>query len=127
MFYWLRRYGILLLVVILAAGWFTWNRVRADRLAERRERYAQTVARLWVAAVEFRNDTTGWAVYRDSVINEHNVSREQLEVYASRYEKKSEKYLPFVERVERLVDSLVGERLGGSVNSVESDTISETD
>lgn len=121
MFSSLRRYGILLLLVLVVAGWFTWNRVRANRLAEQRESYAQVVARLWVAGATFRSDTTGWAGYRDSIIALHGVSRERLEEYASRYESKPEKYLPFVERVQELVDSLVNEHIAGPVDSLKTD------
>lgn len=107
---WLRRYGILLVIVLAIAGWFAWNRVRADRLAEQRERYAQVVARLWVGGATLREEPAAWKDYRDSIIEKYAVTPERLKTYASRYEKKPEKYLPFVERVQELVDSLVSVR-----------------
>ncbi len=125
MFSWLRRYSVLILIVVLAMWWFAWNRIRANRLAQQQGRYAQVVARLWVAGASFRNDSTGWAEYRDSVMDDYGVTRERLETYASRYEKKPERYLPFVQRVQELVDSLVHTNQGEAADSVKADSRSQ--
>jgi hypothetical protein len=94
--------------IVLGYRWYRdWSSVQAENMADR---YALVTAHVWVASVQYRNNPGRFMELRDSILASENLSNEKMFEYLDIYRKRPEKYKYFTERVNQLVDSLLGEK-----------------
>lgn len=104
---WLKRLLPIVLIGLAILGYRFWDQQRETRATERTENMARTTAEVWVAAAEFHDEPEAFLSWRDSVLALKGLSKEEMQKYLDRYEKKSEEYLRFTRLVSYYVDSIV--------------------
>jgi hypothetical protein len=78
----------------------------AQRVLEE-EQLAQVIAQVWVATALYRDDPERYLAYRDSVLAASDLPRDKVFAFLENRQNEAEDLLPFAQRVQRLVDSLV--------------------
>ena len=104
---WVKRLAPFVLVVVIGLGYHYGRRYLEERGAAEQERIARVTAEVWVATALYRDNPDEYIRYRDSLLAAERVSRNDLEAFLDRFESRPEDYLPFAERVQKYVDSLV--------------------
>lgn len=125
---WLKRAAPFVMAVVL---WFggKWYMDRGERVEkETTDRYALVTAQVWVARARFRNDSTQFLAYRDSLLAAETVSIDEIREFGRIYEEEAEVYHKFSKKVSRCVDSLVriedSLRVAAVADSIEASVMS---
>ncbi len=120
---WLKR--IIALVIIL--GIYPGYRFYQDRQHQQRvdeaERYALITARVWVATATMRDEPAEFIAWRDSLLDSTGISKDEIDIYMSRYEENPESYDVFARLVNAYVDSLIREATGVELPPVDSSAV----
>jgi hypothetical protein len=103
-----KRIIILIIVVLIAAAYPIYHRLKSAHRLELAQKYALVTAQVWVATAEYRKDPDRFLAYRDSLLQAHSVSSEELEKYLKQYESHPEDYDLFTRLVQIYIDSLTG-------------------
>jgi len=103
---WLKRFAPLVVLAIIALGWYLWDDHRtASELAER-EHKARIMAQTWVKLARYAGDEDAFLAWRDSMLAAEGVTRADMFRWLAEYENRQEQHLVFAQRVEALVDSM---------------------
>jgi len=94
------------LIALVWAGYHYGGRWLDNRREAEEKRLALVTARTWLATARFRENPDRFLAYRDSLLDEAGVTREEISEYLKRYGGREEKYLPFAHKVQYYVDSL---------------------
>ena len=95
-----------MLIGLIWAGYHYGGQWLTDRREAEEKRLALVTARTWLATARFRENPDRFLAYRDSLLDEAGVKREEISEYLRRYRGSEEKYLPFAHKVQYYVDSL---------------------
>ncbi len=119
-FIWFKR---LIPFVLLGILWLAYVKIR-DYRHDRQARFESTIAlvtaHIWIAGAKYHDDPDRFVIYRDSVLKANDLTLDEIEDYASKYQKEPEKYERVAELTAEFVDSLY--ELEDSLRRVEKDT-----
>jgi hypothetical protein len=96
-------------LVIVALGWFGYTQYAAysvEKADTAVHQNALVVARLWVAAAQFRHDQDAYRAYRDSLLAAEQLSKADLDGYLTSMDGSSDRSIEFSRLVDKFVDSL---------------------
>ena len=103
---WLKRFAPLVVLGIVALGWYLWDRHQTDIQAEAQERTALITAQTWVKFARYAGENEAFLTWRDSMLAAEGIKSADLYAWLAQYEERPEEYLDFAKRVKTLVDSL---------------------
>lgn len=104
---WLKR---LLPLVLILVAWFAWKGItksQQEKAIAADTRYALVTAHAWVAATTYRENPAGYLLYRDSLLQANNITKDELFQHLQVFENDINRQLIFSQTVSRLVDSLL--------------------
>lgn len=104
---WFKRILPFALILIGWLGYQWYNNNELSKIIETEEKYAEVTALIWVASAKYRNEPEYLTKYRDSVLTEFNVNKEEISSYIEKYESFPEYLGPFANLISKKVDSLV--------------------
>lgn len=103
---WFRR---ILPLVVIGALWFgytAWDEYATERDSQEQDKIALVTAQVWVATARFRNEPDKYLAYRDSLLTAAGLPLDAARDFVGEQEERPEELLPFVQKVQLLVDSL---------------------
>jgi hypothetical protein len=126
-FIWFKR---LIPFVLLGLIWLAYVKIRdyrQDRQAHFESKIALVTAHIWIAGAKYHDNPDRFMQYRDSVLKANDLNLDEIEDYASKYQKEPEKYervaeltAEYVDSLYELEDSLLHMKTDTSVVSVDS-------
>ncbi|MGD8922506.1 MAG: hypothetical protein PVH24_04595 [Candidatus Zixiibacteriota bacterium] len=126
-FIWFKR---LIPFVLLGLIWLAYVKIRdyrQDRQARFESKIALVTAHIWIAGAKYHDNPDRFMQYRDSVLKANDLNLDEIEDYASKYQKEPEKYervaeltAEYVDSLYELEDSLLHMKTDTSVVSVDS-------
>jgi hypothetical protein len=105
-FIWVKR---LIPFVLLGLIWLAFVNIqdyRHDRQARFESKIALVTAHIWIAGAKYHDNPDRFVKYRDSVLKANDLTLDEIEDYASKYQKEPEKYERVAELTADYVDSL---------------------
>jgi len=82
---WVKRLSPLVLIALVWAGYHYGGRWLDNRREAEEKRLALVTAQTWVATARFREQPERFLAYRDSLLSEAGVTREEISEYLERY------------------------------------------
>ncbi len=130
---WLKRIAPFVLLAALWFGYRAWTGWQQRRVEARQDRLARVMAEVWMGTARYRDDPTRFLSWRDSLLNAAGLDRQVYFDLLKAYHDQPEKSLPFVTKVRHYVDSLYvledslrRRREAETVDSLSTDSVSDT-
>lgn len=105
-FIWFKRLIPFVLLGLIWLAYVTIRDYRHDRQARIESKIALVTAHIWIAGAKYHDDPDRFVQYRDSVLKTNELTLDEIESYASKYQKEPEKYERVAELTAEYVDSL---------------------
>jgi len=103
---WIKRVIPIVMIGLTIGGYISYRDHIQKNYDELTQNRAEVTARVWFTATRFRNEPETYISFRDSLLAEARITREQMQQYLDMYNKEPEKYEKFAQWVNYYIDSL---------------------
>ena len=103
---WIKRIAPLVLIIVLIGGYNYFRETQKEDIIETSKDHALVTAKVWYASARFRDDPERFENYRDTILVEANLSKDQMYQFLELYKNKPVNYEVFAHWVSYYVDSL---------------------
>ena len=104
---WLKRIAPFLLIAILYFGNSYYQNMQSAKEKADEKRYALITAQAWVGSMKHRNEPNEYICFRDSLLEEHNLTNDSLKLFVESYQNKAENLGEMAALIKSYVDSLL--------------------
>ena len=103
---WLKRLIPLLVIGGGILGYNYYEKNTEEKRLRQDDQKALLTAHVWVASAVYRDNPDRFIAYRDSLLEDNNVTREEMTGYLEAYGDRTERFNNFTWLVQQYVDSL---------------------
>jgi hypothetical protein len=103
---WIKRIVPFLLIVIIVVGYNYYRENQREEIIETSKEHALVTAKVWYASARFKDEPEKFENYRDTILAQANLSKEQMHKFLELYQDVPVNYEVFAHWVSYYVDSL---------------------
>ncbi|MFH2047986.1 MAG: hypothetical protein ABIJ12_00950 [bacterium] len=103
---WLKRLVPFILIAAMIWGYYYYRGKQKEEIIETSKEHALVTAKVWYASARFKDEPEKFENYRDTVLAEAGLSKEQMYQFLEIYKKVPVNYEVFAHWVSYYVDSL---------------------
>ncbi len=104
---WLKRIAPFVLIAVLYFGNIYYTEMQAEKKKAEEKRYALITALAWVGSLKHRDEPNDYLCFRDSLLEEHNLTNDSLKIFMQSYENHAEDLGKTAAYIKAYVDSLL--------------------
>ena len=104
---WLKRIAPFVLIAILYFGNSYYQNMQTAKKKADEKRYALITALAWVGSMKHRDEPNDYICFRDSLLEEHNLTNDSLKMFIESYKNKAEDLGNMTAYIKSYVDSLL--------------------
>ncbi len=104
---WLKRIAPFLIIAIAYFGNNYYQEMQIEKTESDEKRYALITAMAWVGSMKHRDEPNDYICFRDSLLDEHNLSNDSLKMFVASYSDKAEDLGEMAVLIKSYVDSLL--------------------
>ena len=103
---WLKRIVPFILIAIIIFGYNYYREKQKEEIITVSKDHALVTAKIWYASAVFKDEPEKFEIYRDTVLSDANLSKEQMHQFLELYRDRPVNYEVFAHWVSYYVDSL---------------------
>jgi hypothetical protein len=104
---WIKRLVPFIIITAAVYLYLHFTSLKDEEEARLEQEYALVTAQIWVASARLRSQPEEFLRYRDSLLDEHSLTEQDLLAYVRSDSSSPEKLYPFSRTVQEMVDSLL--------------------
>ncbi len=104
---WLKRLAPFVIIAIAYFGNNYYQEKQTEKTESDERRYALITAIAWVGSMKHRDEPNDYICFRDSLLEEHNLSNDSLKMFVASYTDKAEDLGEMAVLIKSYVDSLL--------------------